>query len=73
MKIALSLGFAATVAAASSVVAPSSASAAQALMTGRYAQNASECVGGYRMTHVVRSQGRTTGGVLLRCGPRPAR
>jgi hypothetical protein len=33
-----------------------------------FAQRArSECIGGYRTTHVVRGQGRSSAGVLIRC------
>lgn len=31
------------------------------------AQSETACINGYRFTHVVRSGGRTTGGVPLRC------
>ncbi len=32
------------------------------------AQNpAAQCINGYRLTHVVKSQGRVTGGVILKC------
>jgi hypothetical protein len=59
---------AAAVGAAASSLTFHHAAAAPAAALVQVAQNdAAKCVNGYRLTHVIKGPGRTSGGVLLRC------